>query len=275
MNENLKKNSLWVKNFSSIKNDIVNLSDEIGIKDDIDELKKISEKKKKFYFKLLPEPYLGNPDAKIYLLNLNPAVDDLLDLKDPPEVKSIWDRYKEHVLCNYVFYDESYCKFCKRLEEYRNFRFYHLDPYYKYFQGFWWWYKKLKPLIDKVIEDLHISTDKALEKVANSIFNVELIPYHSDKFINVPKENLEKLKSSNYNKELVENALKENKIIIVMQGYPKWSEFVPRLSRSNNVYKLKSRNPVISENNIITLSEESSQKSTEIFKKLIDSIKEH
>ncbi|MGC9123585.1 MAG: hypothetical protein ACP5IB_05915 [Thermoplasmata archaeon] len=268
--EELKKQSPWLINFNSIKNAIENSSKEIGIENEIEKLKE-----KSFNFTLMPEPYLGNPYAKIYLLNLNPAVDDLLDLKDPPEIKPIWNRYKEHVLCNYVFYDEAHCNFSEKLKEYRKFPFYHLDPYYKYFQGFWWWYKKLNPLIEKVIENLHISTDKALEKLANSIFNVELISYHSNKFINLPKEILENFESSKYNRELVEKALDEGKIIIVMQGYLKWIKFVPRLSSSNNVYKLKSRNSVISDNNIITLSEESSEKSTEIFKKLIGNIKDH
>ena len=195
----------------------------------------------KFELKLLPEPYIGNREAPIYLLNLNPSVEDLMCLPDPEEIKPLMDRLKSHILCNYTFYENKNEGF--HCDQYAKFKFYHLDPAYKYFQGFWWWYKKLKKLIERL--QTHDLLD-SFKISANSFFNIEYLPYHSKQYFNIGC----KLPSQCFNIELVKTALKEGKIIIIMKGIKQWKEEIGNFAEYEKVYTLNSYQNSI----ILTLS---------------------
>ena len=196
----------------------------------------------KFELKILPEPYIGNREAPIYLLNLNPSVDDLMSLPDPEEIKRLKARLKSHMICNYLLYENKTERY--DCDQYLKFKFYYLDPEYKYFQGFWWWYKKLRRLLEGLQKD---NLFDSLKIAANSLFNVEYMPYHSKRYIKIGY----KLPSQEFNFGLVETAIKEDKIIIIMKGKNQWTEAIPNLETSGKVYTLKStRNSVISDKNL-------------------------
>lgn len=200
-----------------------------------------------FELKLLPEPYIGNHDAPIYLLNLNPSVEDLMCLPDPEEIKPLQARLKSHMICNYLFYENK--NEWIKCDEYLKFKFYHLDPEYKYFQGFWWWYRKLKKLLEGMQKDNKLYD--SFKIAANSLFNVEYMPYHSKKYINIWC----RLPSQEFNFGLVETALKEDKIIIIMKGKEQWTQAIPGLEGHSKVYTLNSpQNSVISEKNLSTIN---------------------
>ena len=203
----------------------------------------------KFELKLLPEPYIGNRDAPIYLLNLNPSVEDLLCLPDPEEIKLLKARLKAHMICNYLFYENK--NEWIKCDEYLKFKFYHLDPEYKYFQGFWWWYRKLKKLLEGLQKDNKLYD--SFKIAADSLFNVEYMPYHSKQYIDIGC----RLPSQEFNFGLVETALKEDKIIIIMKGKKQWMRAIPGLESHNKVYTLKSaQNSVISEKNLLAINGE-------------------
>ena len=216
----------------------------------------------KFELKLLPEPYIGNREAPIYLLNLNPSVEDLRGLPVPEGIKPLIERLKSHILCNYTFYENKNEGF--HCDQYAKFKFYHLDPAYEYFQGFWWWYKKLKKLIEGLQKDNLLDSFKI---AANSFFNIEYMPYHSKQFIDFTSI----LPSQRFNFGLVETALKEGKIIIIMKGKEPWRKAIPKLHTYSKVYTLKSsQNSVISDKN---LSHANGKKTgNEIFKRLIETM---
>ena len=218
-----------------------------------------------FELKLLPEPYIGNREAPIYLLNLNPSVEDLLCLPDPEEIKPLQARLKAHMICNYLFY-KSKNEWIK-CDEYLKFKFYHLDPEYKYFQGFWWWYRKLKKLLEELQKDNKLYD--SFKIAANSLFNVEYMPYHSKKYINIGC----RLPSQEFNFDLVETALKENKIIIIMKGKKQWTQAITGLESHSKLYTLNSpQNSVISEKNLSSIN--SSEAGDAVFKRLINAMKD-
>lgn len=218
-----------------------------------------------FELKLLPEPYIGNREAPIYLLNLNPSVDDLMCLPDPEEIKPLQARLKSHMICNYLFYENK--NEWIKCNEYLKFKFYHLDPEYKYFQGFWWWYRKLKKLLEVLQKDNKLYD--SFKIAANSLFNVEYMPYHSKKYINIWC----RLPSQEFNFGLVETALKENKIIIIMKGKEQWTQAIPGLESHDEVYTLNSpQNSVISEKNLSAIN--SSEAGDAVFKRLINAMKD-
>ncbi|MEM0134901.1 MAG: hypothetical protein QXU18_06700 [Thermoplasmatales archaeon] len=217
---------------------------------------KIKKEEEKFKLHLIPEPFAGNPDAPIYLLNQNPRPVPYSDIKDNDQMAIIKKRLKCHNLYNLVFYDDCLggngigepCGL-KNLNDFKKFPFYHLDPYYKHLPNFVWWYRNLSEIIQNVRNDLSkdkkIAESDVLQIVSNSIFDVELVPYHSQHFIDVSG-----LESQEYAIELVERAIKDEKIIIVMKGYDKyWKEKVTD-PKSEKVYRLKSRNSKISQGNI-------------------------
>ena len=85
-----------------------------------------------------------------------------------------------------------------------------------YFQGFWWWYKKLKKLLEGLQKD-SIMFD-SFTVTANYLFNVEYMPYHSKQYIDIRRI----LPSQRFNFGLVETDHKEDKIIIIMKGKKQW-----------------------------------------------------
>ncbi|MEM4066671.1 MAG: hypothetical protein QXV17_07415 [Candidatus Micrarchaeaceae archaeon] len=214
----------------------------------------------KFDLNLIPEPFAGNPDAPIYLLNQNPRPVPNSDIKDNDQMAIIKRRLKCHNLYNLVFYDDCLSEngngeTCglQDLNDFKEFPFYHLDPYYKHLPNFVWWYRNLSEIIQDVRNDLSkdnkIAESDVLQIVSNSIFDVELVPYHSQHFIDVSG-----LKSQQYAIELVERAINK-KIIIVMNGTNHWLKKIPKL-KSNKVYTLKSMNPKISQGNIKSIIKE-------------------
>ena len=169
------------------------------------------------HLELLPEPYLGNPRAKIVLLNLNPGFSksDILFHRD-----------------NAYFANTSRANLRHEGQEYP---FYLLDPKNLAAPGSGWWRRKLRWLIDRY----------GLKKVANEICVIEYFPYHSAKF-----GFREGTPSQRYSHYLVEEAMKSDALIIQMRSRALWQNSNPRLSSYHHYYELKNpQNPAISGNN--------------------------
>ncbi|MDA1298546.1 MAG: hypothetical protein O2868_00530 [Proteobacteria bacterium] len=165
---------------------------------------------------ILPEPHLGDPNAPIVLLSLNPGY-------SPQDEITHSDR---------VFVEA--CRKCARHEP-QDYPFYLLNPELPG-GGFDWWSKKLKPLIELF----------GRERVAHKVFCVELFPYHSVKFAHHKL----RVHSQDYAAYLIRNSVQKNALLVAMRGFRFWEQLVPELSEYPQLFRLNSaQNVTISAKN--------------------------
>ncbi len=173
---------------------------------------------------LLPEPYLGNRDAPIVLLNLNPGFSE-------------YDR---------VFHDDPRGREAIRrnlAHQHLEYPFYLLDPANSYAPGAGWWRERLRELLD-------VGGDVA---VANAIFCVEYFPYHSEKY----DSKLDRIlwTANAYGRQLVSRAMERDAEIVVMRvksrDTARWYKALPQLAEYRNVHDCRNwRKPFISRGNL-------------------------
>lgn len=150
------------------------------------------------HLEIVPEPYIGSPDAPIWLLNLNPGFHSD-DLRHPESVKEAQLRNLELRSGYFWFLDESFPE----------------TP------GTNWWKKRLRALCE----------DCGTDAVSKNIFCVEYFPYHSKKFKRIPKRiSKGPLQSQEYTADLVRAGIQEKKYFIRLRGKTLWSELVPTLA---------------------------------------------
>lgn len=167
---------------------------------------------------VLPEPYLGHPDAEIILLNLNPGYskDDVPFYQDP-YAREVWAKNLFHEPLEYPFH----------LLDLR-------VP--QDIGGSRWWQRKLGAPIKLA----------GLKTVANKMCCIEYFPYHSTKF----KPLGTTLESQLYSFYLVRRAVKRGALVIVMRAKKVWFSAVPELARHGRVFELNSsQNVAISPGN--------------------------
>jgi hypothetical protein len=167
---------------------------------------------------VLPEPYLGNPDAPIVLLNQNPGYsEEDISFYDQEHVRELWRKNILHEPMKYPFWliDTN------------------LSPN---IGGTRWWRQKLK-------EPIQIA---GLEKVANRICCIEWFPYHSRKF-SQPKTILA---SQQYSFDLVRRSITSQAVIILMRNQKLWLQSIPELTEYRFIFRLNNpQNVAISKNN--------------------------
>lgn len=171
----------------------------------------------RIHLEVLPEPFLGNPSARVVLLNLNPGYDpaDILSHRDNP-----------------YFIDTSRKNLVHENLEYS---FYLLDPANSSSLGAVWWRKRLREVIE----------DCGLEVVANQVLCVEYFPYHSVRFAF-----RQVLPSQQYSFHLVREAIHRNALVIQMRSRPAWFRVVPELDGYANYYRLRNpQSPYVSPGN--------------------------
>ena len=166
---------------------------------------------------LVPEPFLGSPEAPVVLLNLNPGFseDDILLHDLPAFRRAALDNLRhEHLACP----------------------FYLLDPDLPISPGRQWWERKLRPLIGAA----------GWRNVVSRLLVLELHGYHSRRFsrrLTVP--------SQAYTRQLLRAAIDRDARIVVMRGRRLWEASVPELVEAAFVVQVRSvQNPVISETNL-------------------------
>ena len=176
--------------------------------------------KDKIEFRTLPEPYHGNPEASVYLLNGNPMAgdNDLLFINLPIYEKEIqdellhvntdflWLRDKETIVANGIHYP-----------------------------GYYYWKKYTKQL-------------RAIKKNP-SLFCIEAFPYHtkhSSEFSSVCS-----LPSDEYTNTMIQDAIQKNKYIVLMRCAKYWQKRVPALSGYNRLLTLNTNRQIyLTHNNL-------------------------
>jgi hypothetical protein len=83
-----------------------------------------TKQKHQIHLELLPEPYLGNPQAKIVFLNGNPGFDE--------------DGHSYHNNANFVKANRA-----NLYHESQEYLFYLLNPQFEKSPGYEWWYDNL------------------------------------------------------------------------------------------------------------------------------------
>ena len=174
--------------------------------------------KYQFHCELPPEPYLGNPEAEIVLLNLNPG-------------------FSEHDAAFYAHENINLIWRKNLLHEGLKFPFFMLDTNIpQHTAGPKWWSKKLK-------EPIILA---GRETVSERFCCIEYFPYHSQRYGSFKAI----LPSQKYNFHLVEKAIKRKAVIILMRSSRLWFSAVPDLEKYDLLFKLNSwQNPVISKKN--------------------------
>ena len=160
---------------------------------------------------LLPEPYLGAPDAPVVLLGLNPgfAPEDRVPHADP------------------TFQSLSRAQLSQAPSPYP---FLLLNPTVEA-PGRRWWEAKLARLLEAC----------GRERVARGVLCVEYFPYHSHRFahakIRVP--------SQAYSFSLVRAALRREALIVLLRAERLWLATLPELATYPRLFRLRSRQNVI------------------------------
>jgi len=165
-----------------------------------------------------PEPYIGNPGAPVFLLNLNPGyADEDIEYYQTKFVFQMWQKNLFHEPMEYPFYI--------------------LHPEFdQQLGGTKWWRQKLREMIEIC----------GVKKVANNLCCVEYFPYHSIKY--KPLKTI--LDSQKYNFEMVRKAISNQAIIVAMRSEKNWVSAIPELESYRNLYRLNSKqNVAVSRNN--------------------------
>jgi hypothetical protein len=151
----------------------------------------------------VPEPFVGNPDARLLLLGNNPGV------ADPPEGSAF--RLKR------AFASRMRNNMLHRLSD--KFPFLYFDPEIVPPEKDWW-DRKLK----KVFEQFE-NSNVAKSALAQHILAVEFFPYASKSF----GQGKLRLDSQKYSFGLVRNAVKRDVVIVLTRGEKRWKKAVPEL----------------------------------------------
>lgn len=173
----------------------------------------------------IPEPFIGNPTAAVYLLGLNPGYSS---------VDNHW--HKDGHFQTSV--RETH------LHKENEFPFYYFNPRFREMSGATWWSEKCRWLTDDV---------GSTEAVARNLFCIELFPYHSVRYRQIPKWLSETglVPSSAYSAYLVRQAIHAEKIIVAMRAFRRWCGLVPELGAYKKVVCLYSpQNVSLSPNNV-------------------------
>jgi DNA-binding CsgD family transcriptional regulator len=146
---------------------------------------------------LFPEPYTGDPRAKIILLNLNPGTSG-----DPAEDKKDMKKLQPYAEKNIIHQTQDY-------------PFYPLNPKLQSTGAYRYWTKILE----------HPIQDAGAERVAKNVCCIEYFPYHSLQYrVN------DRIPSQDYSRLLVENAIRRGALIIIARKRRVLMEQIPALA---------------------------------------------
>lgn len=167
----------------------------------------------------LPEPLVGGLDnAQVIFLALNPGFTD-----SDVEVNMQLPEFIEGCRTN--------------LHNPFTSPFYYFNGGLEATGGYKWWSARLKPLIQAGV---------SLETLRDKIMMVEYFPYHSINYKHINAYTPSQL----YSFEIVREAARRNKTIIIMRSKSLWLQAVPELANHNYMTLSSAQNVVISPKNL-------------------------
>ncbi len=174
------------------------LSEDIEL---IEKFNSTADDRFKIHFNIFPEPYLGDPDAPIVLLGLNPG------FKETNIAQHSDARFAELSRANL-------------LHQLGDYPFYLLNPTIDRTK---YWELKLRCLINQF----------GCSQIARKVFCVEFFPYHSRKF----KHARLCIPSQQYSFLLVRRAIARGAVILQLRGGRYWLRNVCELATYPQVYE--------------------------------------
>jgi len=212
----------------------VNLSQQSPYIAEVDReyFEKYSDQLSHLELSVLPDPYVGDlKKAKVVFLLLNPGFQE-----------------GDNEIC--APHSEYFHENKASLTHAAHPPFYVLGEKFKQSGGYAWWIKKLKRVMESGV---------SISNLSEEIMCIQFFPYHSEKYKHFPK----KLPSQYYSFELVKEAIRKQKTIVMMRSEKRWLEAVPELK--GNYIKIRNvRNPTVSDSNM----------KPEEFQRIINELKE-
>lgn len=154
----------------------------------------------------VPEPFIGNINAPIYFLLANPG---RINNDEELELENLEDNFINDSISNLKHVTIDY-------------PFLYLNPDFQHTSGAKWWNTCLNPIIT------YLNINR--EEFSAKFFAVEIYGYHTKKFNSrFVNKNLF-LPSINYTISLIQNAIRENKLILIGRSVRKWFNLVDGLS---------------------------------------------
>ncbi len=166
------------------------------------------KKDSKLHLGLSPHPYAGNlNEAKIFILSINPGLNpgDYILENDPKYVETRNNNLRQEKM---------------------EYPFYFLNPYLPLHQGYTYWFKKFRDLINEIKNHFGIKWIEAQKRLSESVATLELVPYASRRF-GLSDSMIKDLKSVEVmkrfvNKILVPKAEKKEILIIITRKTRYW-----------------------------------------------------
>lgn len=221
--------------------------------DAIDEHKKRfqtrhTERNNKFYTQLCPMPFVGDiQDAEVYILQANPGLMLPPLANDPVPIEKRSEEFQDRIEnCLHQDFENM------------SYPFYFLDPEVSHIIGSVWWKDKLGPLLTRLAEregniakngvlEEDVDPEKYYRHLANNICAVEIHGYRSKHF-RKPKP---PIPSSKFNRQIVQHAMDNEKLILLTRSKNWWYENVDELKDYDRLIETNSpQNVKISEKNI-------------------------
>lgn len=196
-----------------VENPWLNISWENSIADiDKEYLTKFSCSKK-IQKNTLPEPYTGDVRSNVYCLNLNPGDACVCDNSEP-QIKENFEKYTQLTLRHDI--DENMWFLLKEAA------------------GYTWSQQMTKEL-------------REYKKGQNPrMFVIEYFPYHTVKGTYFPRE----LPSYEYSNQLIQQAMTENKYIVIMRHRKEWLQRISGIEEYERLAYLNNpRRPYLTKNN--------------------------
>lgn len=178
-------------------------------------LKPTQQDKYQVHLDVMPEPYLGRPDAPVVLLNLNPGFwesDVAWHTQDPSFKRKSWAN---------LFHEQA------------SHHFYLLHPELKGSESHAWWNKRLRSLMKDC------GKAKGRQIVAENLLCIEYFPYHSKKYKPLSQNQI--LESQKYSFHLVQTAIQRNALIIILRSVNLWEAVIPKLIGYERRFELNSK----------------------------------
>jgi hypothetical protein len=164
----------------------------------------------RIHLEIMPEPFLGRPESKVVLLNLNPGFSD-----EEQQYHDLDQYFRNATLDNLAYRPQPY-------------PFYFLDPTVQS-PGHVWWRSRLRSLIERF----------SAEQLAQDLLCVEYFPYHSRRY----DRRVPFVASQEYGFDIVRHAIQRGAVILTMRAAALWLAAVPELAEGNT-YRLNSSQSV-------------------------------
>lgn len=169
-------------------------------------------------FELLPEPYLGDPEARVLLLSRNPGFH--------PDDASAHGQADFRAACRANLAHQAFGR-----------PFYLLDPSFQETPGGQYWRQKLGYVAERVRRAIGAKEiEAAWQAVAQGVLCVEYHGYHSPLYRSLGAT----LPTQRYGFALVAGAVRRGAVVLALRSVRDWIEAVPELQGCEKFFRARS-----------------------------------